>query len=84
MADRQLGGLIYDNSVVQIIILEPIVVIVHSLGGAEMLGLRELDGIILQLLENRDIELIEVIVREVVHLSIDSSPCTGSGGLVGA
>lgn len=79
VADWQLGSLVYDHGVVQVIILEPVVVIVHRLGGAKLLGLRELDGIILQLLEGRDVEVVEAVIGEVVHLSIDDSPGGGSG-----
>lgn len=82
MADGQLGGLIYDNGVVQVVVLEAIVVIVHGLGGAKLLGLRELDGIVLQLLERGDVEIVKIIVGEVVHLSIDAWPVGGSGAMV--
>lgn len=82
MADGQLGGLVYDNGVVQVVVLESVVVIVHGLGGARLLGLRELDGIVLQLLESGDVEIVEAIVGEVVHISIDAWPGGGSGAVV--
>jgi hypothetical protein len=73
VADGQLGGLVYDNSVVQVIVLEPVIVIVyihththtHRLGGAklqlQLLGLRLLG---LRLLGLRELDGIVLQLLE--------------------
>lgn len=102
--ERQLGEFVYDDGIVEIVILEAVVVVVRRdmlmlrlellrrrgscsrrgdgsrLGGElrldELLGLCEIDGVILELLQNVIVEVVEAIVGEVVHRypSTTSSP----------
>lgn len=77
-ANGELGSVIYDDRVVQIIVLESIIILVHSLRWRKLLRLGKVDGIILQLLKCGSVEIVEIIVVEVVHFFSPLSPLSWS------
>jgi hypothetical protein len=60
------------NRVVQIVIFEVVLegVVLRGrcrLGLARLLGLGELEGIVFELLQHRVVQIVQVVVREVIH-----------------
>lgn len=74
MADWELGSAVYDNGVVQIVIFQTVIVLIQGLSRLGLMRLGELDGVVLQLLQGGIVEVIEIIVVKVIHLSIGPMP----------
>lgn len=77
VADRKLGSLVYDDGVIKVVVLEAIIIIVVpwlrelcQLRQGRLLDLRELDRVILQLLQCRVVQIVETVIRKVVHISM--------------
>jgi hypothetical protein len=69
-----LGMLVDHDGVVEVVVLkvvlEGIGIVLGrrcSLRLAQLLGLGELDGVVLELLQHRVVQVVEAVVREVIH-----------------